>query len=158
MKILLTLPTADLGTSDFLRSGNIIHAPLLDTAPGGQLLDALLSHGATALITSHRPDGPTLRSWSRNAPGPTFLSYASGAPPRYPLDDTGPGLTELPATATAWRRSPPRWPTANGTRRSPAPPPARPPRRAGGRVRSSSSAPGSSTSSPRCTSPSTATG
>ncbi|MEU2872576.1 FAD-binding oxidoreductase [Streptomyces olivoreticuli] len=89
MKILLTLANADLGTSDFLRSGNIIHAPSLDAAPGEQLLDALHLHGAAALITSRRPDEPTLRRWSRSAPGPKFLSYAVGTPHAYPFDGTG---------------------------------------------------------------------
>ncbi|GHF05305.1 NAD(P)/FAD-dependent oxidoreductase [Streptomyces morookaense] len=78
MKILLTLADAGLETSDFLRSGNIVHDPSLDTAPGEQLLDALVLHGATGLITSRRPGDEVLHRWSQDIPGPKFLSYATG--------------------------------------------------------------------------------
>ncbi|MEU3754675.1 hypothetical protein AB0H17_18180 [Streptomyces olivoreticuli] len=98
-----------LGTSDFLRSGNIIHAPSLDAAPGERVLDALHLQGASALITSRRPDEPVLRRWSRSAPGPKFLSYAVGTPHAYPFDGTGcaefrQGGAGLEAIATALAR------------------------------------------------------
>jgi len=80
MKILLTTPNQDLNNSDFLRSGNVIHAPSLYHAPAEHLLDALILHGATALITSRRPKEMLLRRWSEIIKGPKFISYVIGNP------------------------------------------------------------------------------
>ncbi|MER6313209.1 FAD-dependent oxidoreductase [Streptomyces sp. NPDC001581] len=115
MKILLTLPSPDLAATDFLRSGNVVHDPSADAAPDDRLLDALLLHGATALITTRRPDDALLRTWAQRTAGPVHVAYAVPAdngtgtarelPPRahpvhpvheFPLDGTG-----LDAIATA---------------------------------------------------------
>ncbi|MEU3602831.1 FAD-dependent oxidoreductase [Streptomyces sp. NPDC006798] len=80
MEILLTSPRPDLGTTDFARAGNVVHAPELDTAPADRLLAALLRYGATGLIGSRRPAGPLLDHWERHVPGVKFLAYETGPP------------------------------------------------------------------------------
>ncbi|MEU5092475.1 FAD-dependent oxidoreductase [Streptomyces sp. NPDC021356] len=80
MKILLTCPHTDAETTDFMRAGNIVHAPGLDAAPGERLLDALLRHGATGLITSRRPDERLLGRWESHVPDVKFLAYETGSP------------------------------------------------------------------------------
>ncbi|MGK5544765.1 NAD(P)/FAD-dependent oxidoreductase [Streptomyces sp. URMC 127] len=80
MKILLTLPNAGLGTSDFLRSGNIVHDPALDSAPTEEVLAALDRHGAGALVTSRPPDEAALRRRAGTR-GPVFLACVPAAPP-----------------------------------------------------------------------------
>ncbi|WP_241999492.1 NAD(P)/FAD-dependent oxidoreductase [Streptomyces klenkii] len=81
MKILLTLPNTGLGTSDFLRSGNIVHEPSLDTAPAEDVLAALDRYGATALVASQPPDEAALRRRT-DARGPVFLACVPAAAPR----------------------------------------------------------------------------
>ncbi|MCF3102081.1 FAD-dependent oxidoreductase [Streptomyces roseoverticillatus] len=80
MKILLTLPNTGLGTSDFLRSGNIVHDPSLDSAPTEDVLAALDRYGAAALVTSRPPDEAALRRRTE-ARGPVFLACVPGAAP-----------------------------------------------------------------------------
>ncbi|MGW2275032.1 NAD(P)/FAD-dependent oxidoreductase [Streptomyces yangpuensis] len=123
MKILLTLPSPDLATTDFLRSGNLIHAPSADCAPDGVLLNALLLHGARALITTRRPDDAVLRAWAEHTAGPVHVAYAVPAelPPHanpalptppvhevhpvheFPLDGTG--LEAIAAALTHCERT-----------------------------------------------------
>ncbi|MEU7137681.1 FAD-dependent oxidoreductase [Streptomyces sp. NPDC046261] len=87
MKILLTTADPDLQTSDFLRPGNVIHAPGLHDGPDEDLIDALILHGATALITPRRPADAVLRLWSKSLKGPKFLAYAATpAEPAGPVD------------------------------------------------------------------------
>ncbi|WP_414170003.1 FAD-dependent oxidoreductase [Streptoverticillium reticulum] len=107
MKILLTIANAGLETSDFLRSGNIVYDPSLDTAPDEKVTDALVLHGATGLITSRRPGAEMLRRWSQDVTGVKCLSYAAGC--AYP--PAGAGIVEfrhdgssLEAIATALGR------------------------------------------------------
>ncbi|MCX4539397.1 FAD-dependent oxidoreductase [Streptomyces sp. NBC_01565] len=79
MKILLTLPAPGLATTDFLRSGNLVHDPAADSVSDDRLLDALILHGATALITTHRPDDTLLRVWAQHTGGPVHVAYAAPA-------------------------------------------------------------------------------
>ncbi|MFD0266241.1 FAD-dependent oxidoreductase [Streptomyces sp. NPDC127106] len=76
MKILLTLPGPGLAITDFLRSGNVVHDPSADSATDDTLLDALILHGARALITTRRPDDAVLRAWAEHTAGPVHVAYA----------------------------------------------------------------------------------
>ncbi|MEU2389513.1 FAD-binding oxidoreductase [Streptomyces sp. NPDC007369] len=76
MKILLTLPGPGIATTDFLRSGNVVHDPSADSATGDALLAALVLHGARALIATRRPDDAVLRAWARHTAGPVHVAYA----------------------------------------------------------------------------------
>lgn len=91
MKILIAIDNPDLQDSDFLQTGNIKYSPDLADAPPEELIETLILHSATALITAHRPPGALLRVWSDRVGGCTFLTYAVGTPhgPRVP------GLTEF---------------------------------------------------------------
>ncbi|MFI9237330.1 NAD(P)/FAD-dependent oxidoreductase [Streptomyces sp. NPDC053079] len=95
MKILLTTSDPDLETSDFLRPGNVVHIPGLHGEPDEELLDALILHGATALITPRRPDDAMLRLWSESLKGPKFLAYpAAPAQPAGPVACAPAGISE----------------------------------------------------------------
>ncbi|MER5968971.1 FAD-dependent oxidoreductase [Streptomyces sp. NPDC002055] len=82
MQILLTTPDPEVAASDYLRPGNIVHAPALHDAPPGDLLDALRRYGATGLVAARRPESEVLRQWSGHHPGGVFVGYAAGRPPR----------------------------------------------------------------------------
>ncbi|MFI9787601.1 NAD(P)/FAD-dependent oxidoreductase [Kitasatospora sp. NPDC051984] len=106
-KVLMATVTSGLEGSDFLKSGNIVHAPELSLASDERVVDCAIQHGADALITPRRPDDSALRLWSESVPGPKFLSYVIGVPGATRL----PGITEfqqndtdLDALATALRR------------------------------------------------------
>ncbi|WP_327069955.1 FAD-binding oxidoreductase [Kitasatospora sp. NBC_01250] len=94
MKIMITLPVADMTKSDFLRLGNIVHRPDLAGRSEEHLLEELAAHGADGLITARRPAPETLAAWRRSGPGRRFLAYTIGIPPRDAPDD----LAELQLT------------------------------------------------------------
>lgn len=101
MKIMITLPVADMTKSDFLRLGNIVHRPDLAGRSEEHLLEELAAHGADGLITARRPAPETLAAWRRSGPGRRFLAYTIGIPPRDAPDD----LAELQLTGETWRPS-----------------------------------------------------
>jgi D-amino-acid dehydrogenase len=82
LKTIITTPSSELAYSDFLRGGNIVHLPDLDTAPADELLREATAHGARGLIMSRRPPEAFLRHWCRSVPGTTYLSYVTGTPSR----------------------------------------------------------------------------
>lgn len=88
LKILITIPNPDLGSSDFLRSGNVVHAPWLNTAPAEEVLEALLAHRAQGLIASRRPHESLLRRWPKSVSSPLFVAYVTGV--LGPSADPGP--------------------------------------------------------------------
>lgn len=104
MNILIAMPVSRLESSDFLRSGNVIYDPALNTAPPEAVSAALLRHGAQALITPRRPHDLLLRRWSADVPGTKFLSYVTGlpGPPGHPdIEEFRQNDTGLESTATA---------------------------------------------------------
>ncbi|AXK31839.1 FAD-dependent oxidoreductase [Streptomyces armeniacus] len=80
MRILVTIPSPDLETSDFLLSGNVVYAPALNTASDGGVLEALLTHRADALIAPRRPHASLLRRWSTYGDGDKYVAYVTGIP------------------------------------------------------------------------------
>lgn len=96
MKILLTLPGPDLASTDFLRSGTVVHVPAADSAPDDALLAALLRHGARALITTRRPADTLLRAWAEHTAGPVHVAYVPGDADPTSADPAGPAPTRRP--------------------------------------------------------------
>jgi D-amino-acid dehydrogenase len=82
LKTIITTPSSEPAYSDFLRGGNIVHLPDLDTASADELLREVTAHGARGLIMSRRPPDAFLRHWCRSVPGTTYLSYVTGTPSR----------------------------------------------------------------------------
>lgn len=105
MKILLTVVNPDLPHTDFLHSGHVVHLPEADGADECHLLDALLRHGATALVARRRPSNALLRAWAGHAAGAVQVAYAVPAP----RPGTGPA-TAGPGRAAEHRATAPTHP------------------------------------------------
>ncbi|MDQ3402615.1 MAG: FAD-binding oxidoreductase [Actinomycetota bacterium] len=78
MRTIVTIPNVNVIASDFLRAGNVVYAPVLDSATTEQVLDTLIDENATALVMSRRPEGALLERWSHHVAGPKFLAHVSG--------------------------------------------------------------------------------